>query len=134
VAPTATTQKIFLQLRSKYITDRLTLESHQRMASPATFKINLPSIPGKAIRLRVQDVTQKGFLGREHRFHSDKSKLTSEFTETFDNLHRAQTPPEPEEYEKQSRSTVASYHTESPPVRYVMPEYKNVLMEVLKRE
>jgi hypothetical protein len=41
-----------------------------------TFNIGVPSIPGKPIRLRIQDISKKGFQSKQQRFLNDRSRLT----------------------------------------------------------
>lgn len=45
----------------------------------ANFDINLPSIPGKNIRFKIQDVNTAAFWTQKARFNDNKALLTKNF-------------------------------------------------------
>ncbi len=51
------------------------------------FDISLPSIPGKTIKFKIQDIKQSSFGSRKPRFHENKKVLTKKFIESFGNFH-----------------------------------------------
>ena len=59
------------------------------------FDINLPTIPGKLIKFKIQDIKNKAFGSQATRFKDNKTALTKKFIESFSNFH--QNHPEPED-------------------------------------
>ncbi|CAM6002820.1 unnamed protein product [Sphagnum balticum] len=51
-----------------------------------SFAINIPSIPSKAIRFKVQDVKTRSFGSQKQRFPEDKTYLTERFVNSFSNF------------------------------------------------
>lgn len=59
----------------------------------ANFDISLPSIPGKSIKFKIQDIKSSAFGSQKSRFPDNKSLLTKKFVESFSNFHE----PKPDE-------------------------------------
>lgn len=55
----------------------------------ANFDINLPSIPGKNIRFKIQDVNTAAFWTQKARFNDNKALLTKNFVQSFQNFHES---------------------------------------------
>ena len=53
----------------------------------ANFDISLPSIPGKNIKFKIQDIKSSAFGVQKARFPDNKSLLTKKFVESFSNFH-----------------------------------------------
>lgn len=53
----------------------------------ANFEINLPSIPGKNIKFKIQDIKAAAFGTQKARFPDNKAILTKKFVESFHNFH-----------------------------------------------
>lgn len=53
----------------------------------ANFDISLPSIPGKNIKFKIQDIKSTAFGTQKARFPDNKSLLTKKFVESFSNFH-----------------------------------------------
>lgn len=51
------------------------------------FDISLPSIPGKTIKFKIQDIKQTSFGSKKERFNENKRGLTKKFIESFNNFH-----------------------------------------------
>ena len=51
------------------------------------FDISLPSIPGKTIKFKIQDIKTAAFGSQKARFLDKKSNLTKKFIESFNNFH-----------------------------------------------
>ena len=51
------------------------------------FDISLPSIPGKNIKFKIQDIKASAFGSQKARFPDKKSVLTKKFIESFNNFH-----------------------------------------------
>lgn len=45
----------------------------------ASFEINLPSIPGKNIKFKIQDIKSSAFGAQKARFPDNKTILTKKF-------------------------------------------------------
>lgn len=43
------------------------------------FDISLPSIPGKSIKFKIQDIKNKAFGSKKSRFNENKNSLTKKF-------------------------------------------------------
>lgn len=54
------------------------------------FDINLPSIPSKITRFKIQDIKKTAFGSQKSRFKDMKSLLTNKFIDSFDNFHSPQ--------------------------------------------
>ena len=50
------------------------------------FDISLPSIPGKTIKFKIQDIKQTSFGSQKSRFIENKKGLTKKFIESFNNF------------------------------------------------
>lgn len=55
----------------------------------ANFDISLPSIPGKNIKFKIQDIKSTVFGTQKTRFPDNKSLLTKKFVESFSNFHES---------------------------------------------
>jgi hypothetical protein len=53
----------------------------------ANFEINLPSIPGKSIKFKIQDIKAAAFGVQKARFPDNKALLTKKFVDSFHNFH-----------------------------------------------
>ena len=53
------------------------------------FDISLPSIPGKSVKFKIQDIKQTSFGAQKVRFNDDKRGLTKKFIESFNNFHES---------------------------------------------
>ena len=53
----------------------------------ANFDISLPSIPGKTIKFKIQDIKSAAFGTQKARFSDDKSQLVKKFVDSFHNFH-----------------------------------------------
>lgn len=53
----------------------------------ANFDISLPSIPGKCIKFKIQDIKSAAFGVQKARFPDDKSNLVKKFVDSFHNFH-----------------------------------------------
>ncbi len=53
----------------------------------ANFQINLPSIPGKTIKFKIQDIKTAAFGVQKARFADNKALLTKKFVDSFHNFH-----------------------------------------------
>ena len=51
------------------------------------FDISLPSIPGKSIKFKIQDIKAAAFGSQKARFPDNKSGLTKKFIDSFNNFH-----------------------------------------------
>ena len=54
----------------------------------ANFDISLPSIPGKCIKFKIQDIKSAAFGVQKARFPDDKSNLVKKFVDSFHNFHQ----------------------------------------------
>jgi hypothetical protein len=70
----------------------------------------LPTIPGKDLKFKIQDVRMKGFLTREARFKDDKEYLTKRFINSFANL--LPKPTSPAETKSEVSTNLSSYFRE----------------------
>lgn len=52
----------------------------------ANFEISLPSIPGKSIKFKIQDIKSAAFGVQKTRFPDNKANLTKKFIESFQNF------------------------------------------------
>jgi hypothetical protein len=53
----------------------------------SNFDINIPSIPGKIIKFKIQDIKSTAFGSQKLRFIDNKSVLTKKFIDSFNNFH-----------------------------------------------
>ena len=51
------------------------------------FDISLPSIPGKTIKFKIQDIKSAAFGSQKARSPDKKSALTKKFIDSFTNFH-----------------------------------------------
>ena len=58
-----------------------------KLVMKANFDISLPSIPGKGIKFKIQDIKSTAFGTQKARFPDNKSLLTKKFVESFSNFH-----------------------------------------------
>lgn len=56
------------------------------METHNTFSYNLPSIPGKSIRLKVQPITKKGFSSNIPKHSQNYSEIANSFISEYSNL------------------------------------------------
>ena len=50
------------------------------------FDINIPSIPSKRIKFKIQDIKTTVFGSQRNRFNENKTFLTQKFIESFNNF------------------------------------------------
>jgi hypothetical protein len=64
----------------------LSSESVLNIMKP-NFEISLPSIPGKSIKFKIQDIKHSAFGSKKSRFTDNKKGLTKKFIDSFNNFH-----------------------------------------------
>lgn len=92
------------------------------------FDITLPSIPGKNIKFKIQDIKSIGFSRQAPRFKEDKTFLTKRFIDSFKNFQEKN---DADESEAETKiSLCCSCMTEKPAdeFRYIVPETKKYLV------
>ena len=59
------------------------------------FDINMPSIPTKMIKFKIQDIKNSACGSQRNRFQENKAFLTKKFVESFHNFTPKKDPPPP---------------------------------------
>jgi hypothetical protein len=56
------------------------------MSVRSNFEVSVPSIPGRRIRFKIQDIKASGFGSQQERFARNKVFLTKHFIGSFNNF------------------------------------------------
>lgn len=91
------------------------------------FDINIPSIPSRMIKFKIQDIKSTAFGSQRNRFCENKSFLTKKFIESFNNFQQRTEKSDENPTEAESQ---LSYHPEKSEQEYrlLIPEEKKYML------
>jgi hypothetical protein len=93
------------------------------------FDINIPSIPSKIIKFKIQDIKSTAFGSQRGRFNENKGFLTKKFIESFNNFREKEqkTQPEPDT-EAESQLSTSKHERSELEYRFLIPEEKKYML------
>jgi hypothetical protein len=93
------------------------------------FDINIPSIPSRGIKFKIQDIKTTAFGSQKNRFNENKSFLTKKFIESFSNFKEKVVEKEKEmETETEAESKAESGRVGKQEYRVFIPEEKKYML------
>lgn len=91
------------------------------------FDINIPSIPSKIIKFKIQDIKSTAFGSQRGRFNENKGFLTKKFVESFNNFKEKPITTDAAETQAQSRVSSKPDRSELE-YRFLIPEEKKYML------
>lgn len=91
------------------------------------FDINIPSIPTRMIKFKIQDIKTTAFGSQRNRFHDNKTFLTKKFIESFQNFHQP-APKDSDAAETEAESRVSRGVRSEQEYRFLVPEERKYML------
>lgn len=92
------------------------------------FDINIPSIPGKMIKFKIQDIKSTAFGTQKNRFDQNKTFLTNKFIQSFQNFHPKQQNKYEDNLETEAESRSSQRVSSEHEYRFLVPEEKKYML------